>query len=44
MDGTLSSRKEAIKKCMTKESGGGSKREKLDEAVGIALDFFDKNN
>ena len=44
MDGTLISRKEALKKCMTNEAGGGSKREKLDEAVAIALNFFDKHN
>ena len=44
-DGTVTNRKEVIKKCMTKESAGGeNKREKLNEAIDIALDFIDKNN
>ncbi len=33
-----------MKKCMTNESGGSSTREKLNEAIKIALDFIDKNN
>ena len=35
--------KEARQKCMTNEAGGGKTREKLDEAINIALSFFDKH-
>ncbi|MDA8688049.1 UBX domain protein [Candidatus Pelagibacter bacterium] len=44
MDGTLTSRKEAMTKCMTNESGGSSTREKLNEAITIALNYIDKNS
>ena len=45
MDGTLTSRNEARKKCMTNKAGFGDKtNEKLDEAIEIALNFIDKNN
>ena len=43
LDGTLTNRKEAKQKCMTNEAGGGKTREKLDEAINLALNFFDKN-
>mgnify|MGYP005695674603 CR=1 FL=1 len=43
LDGTLTNRKEAKQKCMTNEAGGGKSREKLDEAINLALNFFDKN-
>ena len=44
-DGTVTNRKEIIKKCMTKESAGGGKtRDKLNEALDIALNFIDKYN
>ena len=43
LDGTLTNQKEARQKCMTNESGGGKTREKLDEAINIALSFFDKH-
>ena len=42
LDGTLTNRKEAKQKCMTNEAGGGKTREKLDEAINLALNFFDK--
>ena len=44
MDGTLTSRKEAMTKCITNESGGSSTREKLNEAITIALNYIDKNS
>ena len=28
---------------MTNEAGGGKTREKLDEAINLALNFFDKH-
>ena len=43
LDGTLTNRKEAKQKCMTNEAGGDKTREKLDEAINLALNFFDKN-
>ena len=43
LDGTLTNQKEARQKCMTNEAGGGKTREKLDEAINIALSFFDKH-
>ena len=43
LDGTLTNQKEARQKCMTNEAGGGKSREKLDEAINLALNFFDKN-
>ena len=43
LDGTLTNHKEAKQKCMTNEAGGGKSREKLDEAINLALNFFDKN-
>ena len=46
MDGTLTSRNETRKKCMTnnKAAVNGKTSEKLDEAIEIALNFIDKNN
>ena len=35
-------RKEVIKKCMTKESGSGRNRKKLNEAINYAFIFFNK--
>lgn len=43
-DGTPTSRQEIIKKCMTKESGVGKTREKLDEAIDLTINFFNKHN
>lgn len=43
LDGTLTNQKEARQKCMTNEAGGGKTREKLDEAINMALSFFDKH-
>ena len=46
MDGTLTSRNETKKKCMTNNKAGVNSKtsEKLDEAIEIALNFIDKNN
>ena len=41
-DGTSINKKEASKRCFTKESGIGKTREKLDEAINISLNFLDK--
>jgi len=43
-DGTPTSRDEVLKKCYTTEAGKGRTREKLDEAINIALNFIDKYN
>ena len=43
LDGTLTNQKEARQKCMTNEAGGGKSREKLDDAINLALNFFNKN-
>ena len=43
-DGTPTSREEVLKKCYTTEAGKGRTREKLDEAIDIALNFIDKYN
>ena len=43
LDGTLTNQKEARQKCMTNEAGGSKTREKLDEAINMALSFFDKH-
>ena len=43
LDGTLTNQKEARQKCMTNEAGGGKTRERLDEAINMALSFFDKH-
>ena len=43
-DGTPTSREEVLKKCYTMEAGKGRSREKLDEAIDIALNFIDKYN
>jgi len=43
LDGTLTNQKEARQKCMTNESGGSNTREKLNEAINLALNFFDRN-
>ena len=40
--GAQTSRKEVIKKCMTKESGSGKNRKKLNEAINYAFIFFNK--
>ncbi len=37
LDGTLTNQKEARQKCMTNEAGGGKTREKLDEAINMAI-------
>ena len=41
-DGTSINKKEAQRRCLTKESGEGTTREKLDEAINISLNYFDK--
>ena len=43
-DGTPTTREEVLKKCFTTEAGKGRTREKLDEAINIALNFIDKHN
>ena len=43
-DGTPTNREEVLKKCFTTEAGKGRTREKLDEAINIALNFIDKYN
>jgi dienelactone hydrolase len=43
-DGTPTNRKEVLKKCYTTEAGKGRTREKLNEAIDIALNFIDKYN
>ena len=43
LDGTLTNQKEARQKCMTNEAGGSKTRERLDEAINMALSFFDKH-
>ena len=43
-DGTPTSREEVLKKCYTTEAGKGRTREKLNEAIDIALNFIDKYN
>ena len=43
-DGTPTSREEVLKKCYTMEAGKGRTREKLDEAINVALNFIDKYN
>ena len=43
-DGTPTSREEVLKKCFTTEAGKGRTRDKLDEAINIALNFIDKYN
>ena len=42
-DGTPISKKETITKCLTKESGSGKNRKKLDEAVNLTINFFKEN-
>ena len=36
--------KKGWSKCFTRESGKGKARQKLNEAINLALDFFDKNS
>ena len=43
-DGTPTTRQEIIKKCITNEAGVGKTREKLDEAVDLTVNFFNKHN
>ena len=43
-DGTPTNREEVLKKCYTTEAGKGRTREKLNEAIDIALNFIDKYN
>lgn len=43
-DGTPTNREEVLKKCFTTEAGKGKTREKLNEAINIALNFIDKYN
>lgn len=43
-DGTPTNRKEVLKKCYTAEAGKGRTREKLNDAIDIALNFIDKYN
>ena len=43
-DGTPTTREEVLKKCFTTEAGKGRTREKLDEAINIALNFIDNHN
>ena len=43
-DGTPTNKEEVEKKCFTTESGKGTTREKLNEAINIALNFIDKHN
>ena len=42
-DGTPISKKDTINKCLTKESGNGKNRKRLDEAVNLTIDFFKEN-
>ena len=43
-DGTPTNREEVLKKCFTTEAGKGKTREKLNDAINIALNFIDKYN
>ena len=43
-DGTPTNREEVLKKCFTTEAGKGKTREKLNEAIDIALNFIEKHN
>jgi len=43
-DGTSINKKEASRKCFTKESGKGKTREKLNKAINISLNFIDNYN
>ena len=43
-DGKQTNREEILKKCFTNEAGKGKTRERLDEAINIALNFIDKHN
>ena len=43
-DGTPTNREEVLKKCITLEAGKGKTRERLNEAINIALNFIDKYN
>ena len=43
-DGTPTNREEVKKKCFTTEAGKGKTRERLNEAINIALNFIDKYN
>tara|TARA_A100000164_G_scaffold297586_1_gene271907 strand:+ start:634 stop:1587 length:954 start_codon:yes stop_codon:yes gene_type:complete len=43
-DGTPTTREDVLKKCFTTEAGKGRTREKLDEAIDLALNFIDKYN
>ena len=43
-DGTPTNKEEVLKKCFTTEAGKGKTREKLNEAINIALNFIDKHN
>ncbi len=43
-DGTPTNREEVLKKCFTTEAGKGKTRERLNEAINIALNFLDKYN
>ena len=40
-DGTPTSREEVLKRCYTTEAGKGRTRDKLDEAINVALNFID---
>ena len=42
-DGTPISKKETITKCLTKESGTGKNRKKLDVPVNLTINFFKEN-
>ena len=43
-DGTPTNREEVLKKCYTTIAGKGRTREKLNEAIDLALNFIDKYN
>ena len=43
-DGTPTNREEVLKKCFTTEAGKGKTREKLNDAIDLALNFIDKYN
>ena len=43
-DGTPTNSEEVLKKCFTTEAGKGKTRERLNEAINIALNFIDKYN
>ncbi len=43
-DGTVTNREDVLKKCYTNKAGKGRTREKLNEAIDLALNFIDRHN